>query len=199
MKKKNPRGFRNVLLSAAVAVFLSSCQTAPPSTVTPELSFEGLPKVNLNVARIDVVNDYRPPMQAPNVDHLFRQSPALVAGKMIDQQLVANGSYNTLRITIEDASVIKRDLPVTQGIEGAFHNEEAEEYKARVALRFELVPDNPGEGSGHASVVSERTKTLLEDASPADRDMAYFNMNEQIMRDLKEGFNGVVQRTFGWK
>ena len=186
---------RNLLMAAAI-VLLGGCETAPPATATPDLSFDGLPVINLNVARIEVVDNYRPPMDKNHVDHLFRQPPVQVAKQMIDRQLVANGSNGTLRITIDDASVIKRDLPVTEGIEGTFQNEPAEEYKAHVALRFELLDEA---STGNASVTSDRTKTLTEDASPADRDMAYVAIDEQIMSDLKEGFNGVVRRTFGWK
>ena len=187
---------KNFLLSSAAVLVLAACQTAPPVTETPDLSFTNLPVINLNVARIEVVDNYRPSLNPPHVDHLFRQPPVQVAKQMIDRQLVANGSNGTLRITIDDASVIRRDLPVTEGIEGTFQNEPAEEYKARVALKFELLDES---ATGNASVTSDRTKTLMEDASPADRDMAYVSIDEQIMRDLKEGFGGVVRNTFGWK
>ena len=187
------------ILPLVAVLALASCETAPPVTAVPDLSFAGMPTISLNVARIELVDNYHAPMQAPNVDHLFRQSPEDIARRMVEAQLVANGSTGTLRVTIEDASVKKRDLPVEKGIQGAFENEPAEEYKAHVALRFELEDGSLGGRGGNASVTSDRTRTLLEDASPADRDMALFKMSEAIRDDIGQGLSGAVKRTFGWK
>lgn len=184
------------ILPLAFVLALSACETAPPVTAVPDLSFAGQPTISLNVARIEMVDNYHAPMKSPNVDHLFHQSPEDIARRMIESQLVANGSTGTLRITIDDASVIRRDLPVTDGIQGAFENEPAEEYKAHVSLRFELVDDGR---TGNATVASDRLRTLLEDASPADRDMALFKLAEAIRDDIGQGLSGAVKRTFGWK
>lgn len=186
-------------VAAALMLALSSCQTAPPVSEVPELAFTTMPKTNLNVSRIEIVNNFHPTMAAPHIEHLFRQPPALVAQRMLENGLVANGSYNTLRVTIDDASVVRRDLPVSKGIFDLFNNEEAEEFKAHVALRFELLAEGSERVEGHATVTSDRLTTLLEDASPVDRDNAYFELDEAIRNDLQAGFDGVVRNTFGWK
>lgn len=184
----------------AAVLMLSSCQGAPPESQTPVLMFDTLPQINMNVARIDIVDEYRPPMKAPNVDHLFRQPPREVARRVLEKQLVANGSNHTLRVIIEDASVVKKDLPVQDGFTGFFTNEQSEEYAARVSLKFQLVSDDtPDRIVADAFVLSERTQTLLEDSSPAERDMAFFTLDENIMQDLRKGIESSVKRTFGWK
>lgn len=179
---------------------LAGCQNAPPVTETPQLVFDTLPVINMNVARIEIVDGYQPPMRAPNVDHLFKQPPREVARRVLEKQLVANGSVNTLRVTIVDASVVKKDLRLTGGVAGFFNNEQSEEYSSRVHLKFDLLSEeNPGNVVADAFVTSERSQTLLEDSSPADRDMAFFNLDEEIMKDLRHGIEGTVRRTFGWK
>lgn len=184
----------------ATIAMLAGCQNAPPDTQTPQLVFDTLPPINMNVARIEIIDGYQPPMRAPNVDHLFKQPPREVARRVLEKQLVANGSVNTLRVTIEDASVVKKDLRVSQGFTGFFTNEQSEEYSSRVHLKFDLLSDeNPGSIMADAFVTSERSQTLLEDSSPADRDMAFFNLDEEIMKDLRHGIEGTVRRTFGWK
>lgn len=177
-------------------LLLAACETAPPATVAPDVSLADLPKIALNVAHIEIDDRYSAPMKAPNVDHLFRQPPEKIAKDMIASMFEANGSYGTLRVVIEDASVIKRDLPVESGVMGVLKNEESEEYRSRVSLRFELVSDSGS--SRHATVTSDRLRTLLEDSSPADRDMAFFKISESIREDLRSGFTGVVKQTFGW-
>jgi hypothetical protein len=178
---------------------LAGCQNAPPDTQTPQLVFDTLPQISMNVARIEIVDGYQPPMKAPNVDHLFKQPPREVARRVLEKQLVANGSNHTLRVIIEDASVIKKDLPVSQGFTGFFSNEESEEYISRVSLKFQLIADDTADRVvADAFVLSERTQTLLEDSSPAERDMAFFTLDENIMQDLRKGIEGSVKRTFGW-
>ena len=178
---------------------LAGCQNAPPDTQTPQLVFDTLPQISMNVARIEIVDGYQPPMKAPNVDHLFKQPPREVARRVLEKQLVANGSNHTLRVIIEDASVIKKDLPVSQGFTGFFSNEEAEEYISRVSLKFQLIADDTADRVvADAFVLSERTQTLLEDSSPAERDMVFFTLDENIMQDLRKGIEGSVKRTFGW-
>ena len=178
---------------------LAGCQNAPPDTQTPQLVFDTLPQISMNVARIEIVDGYQPPMKAPNVDHLFKQPPRDVARRVLEKQLVANGSNHTLRVIIEDASVIKKDLPVSQGFTGFFSNEESEEYISRVSLKFQLIADDTADRVvADAFVLSERTQTLLEDSSPAERDMAFFTLDENIMQDLRKGIEGSVKRTFGW-
>ncbi len=184
----------------AAVLILAACQGAPPVTETPDLSFDTLPQISMNVARIEIVDAYQPPMKAPNVDHLFKLSPRQVARSVLEKQLVANGSVNTLRVTIEDASVVKKDLPVAQGFTGIFNNEESEGYTARVHLKFDLLAeDSPGHVLADAFVTSDRSQTLLEDSSPADRDMMFFTFDENIMKDIRQGVEGTVRRTFGWK
>lgn len=183
----------------AAVVLLSSCQSAPPDTQTPVLMFDTLPQISMNVARIEIVDGYQPPMKAPNVDHLFRQPPREIARRVLEKQLVANGSNHTLRVIIEDASVVKKELPVSQGFTGFFTNEQSEEYASRVSLKFQLIADDTSDRVvADAFVLSERTQTLLEDASPAERDMAFFTLDENIMQDLRKGIEGSVKRTFGW-
>lgn len=183
----------------AAVLLLSSCQSAPPDTQTPVLMFDTLPQISMNVARIEIVDGYQPPMRAPNVDHLFKQPPREVARRVLEKQLTANGSNHTLRVIIEDASVVKKDLPVSQGFTGFFTNEQSEEYASRVSLKFQLISDDtPDRVVADAFVLSERTQTLLEDSSPAERDMAFFTLDENIMQDLRKGIEGSVKRTFGW-
>lgn len=191
--------FCNALACAVLALFLASCQDAPPSTAVPQLTFDVVRAVSLDVARVEVADKYRPPGSTPHVEHLFKLSPAAVVRRMAQEKLVPQGSLDTLRVVIEDASVVRKDLPVTEGVAGLFHKEPSETYHARVVVRFERLDEHSGAVTGSATVTSERERTLLEDASPADRDMTFFRMTEDIMRDLDAEFSGIVRRTFGWK
>ena len=65
-----------VILSVLVPGFLlAGCETSPPSSRFPELTYRHLAALTLDVARIDVATRYIPPLKAPNVEH--RASVAL--------------------------------------------------------------------------------------------------------------------------
>ncbi len=54
-----------------LAVAVAGCTSAPTVPTYPEIRFSGKPPMLLDVARVDIVEAYRPPLRAPNVDHLF--------------------------------------------------------------------------------------------------------------------------------
>lgn len=182
----------------AACLFLAGCTEGPPETQTPVLTFTQMQPVSLNVAQIAVQDQYTPPMKEPYVDHLFKQTPAAAARELVEKQLTGHGPDRLLRVVIEDASVIKEDLKADDGIMGLFTYEQAERYKGRVALRFELLRNASSDFVlGHAEITANRTITLMEDASPAEREMAFFRMNEGMMQDLYKGLQTTVKTTFG--
>ena len=191
----------NGICAVVAALFLlTGCVESMPDTHPPELTFANYQPVDLDVASIDVRDDYKPPMQDPNIEHTFPTPPYVAAKKLVKQQLIPAGSANALRVIIEDASVIREELPVEHGILDAFTRQPSERLRAKVLLRFELYsPQAPDIVLGHAEVIAKRTKTLLEDTSIADRDHAYFSLTEDLMDDLNDGLRSIVKNTFGKK
>lgn len=188
-------------LMAAIAVLLTvaACTSAPPMTLTqPDLTFAQMQNIPLAVARIEVVDHYKPPMAGKNIEHEFATPPAAAARNLIESTLQAKGDRQILRVLIDDASVRMDKLPVRTDLAGVFTREPSERYVARVALRFELVnEDAPDIIVGRANVSSDRTSTLAENASLSDRDQAYVALTEALMRDLYEGLSTTVRGNFG--
>jgi hypothetical protein len=191
---------RRIFFSLAVVALLSGCTDGPPDTHTPDLTFANLQPVALDVAKIEVKNNYKPPMQDPNVEHKFPVPPYIAAETLLKKQLVAGGRDNVLHAYIDDASVVREELPITKGIIDTFTRMPAERLNAKVLVRFEMTsPAAPDIVIGHAEVLAKRTKTLLEDTSPADRDSAYFSLTEDLMDDVNDGLKSIVKNTFGTK
>ncbi len=190
---------RNFIALAGV-LFLAACVEGPPASAPPEMTFANLQPLQINAAKIEVVDNYKPPLQDPNIEHTFQTPPYVAAVKLLKKQLVAAGNENVLRAVIEDASVIRQELPITKGLAGAFMQEPAERLKAKLLVRFELVSANaPDIVIGHAEVIARREKTLNEGISPADRDRAYFGLTEDLMDDVNDGLRSIVKNTFGKK
>lgn len=182
-----------------VSLSLSACTSAPPMTmVQPDLTFAQLQEIPLAVAKVEVLDEYKTPVGGTNVEQEFSTTPLAAAHNLTQSKLVAAGDRQILRVFIDDASVKSQKLAVGTGFEDFFTHEPAERLVARVALRFELVnEDAPDIVVGRANVSSDRTSTILENASLADRDMIYTALTESLMRDLYEGFSTTVRGNFG--
>ena len=180
---------------------LSACVNAPPVTSQQvELTLGQMQPIALHVAKIEVFDEFKSPVTEGRVEHLFPTHPSVAAKSLVETKLKADGVDNILRVMIEDASVTEQKLKVANDFLSNFTREPSERYNARVALRFELVNEHaPDIVIAHATVIGQRTKTILENTSPADRDRAYVEMTEELMGDLYNGFDTVVRDTFARK
>lgn len=193
---------KKFLQAAGVAALmaLSACSSISGDlgSVPATVDVSRFQPIQVNAADVVVVNAYHPPMTTPNVDHLFTVKPADAARQLVEQQVVAAGVQDTLRISIENASVTRVALPVKQSLIGIFSRQPAERLEGRMALNFELFdPASPDIIRGRASVTAARDKTLTNDASPAEREAAYHQLTQDLTDDLAAQIEKTVKGTFG--
>ncbi len=175
---------------------LNACVMSPPTGGVPDMTFAQVQPIMVNAQRLEIVDGYQSPMQAPNVEHLFKIPPASAARALVQKQVMAQGGENILRVTIENASVVERVLPVAGGFQGMLTREPARQYDGKFAIRFEMVsPSAPDIVKAHARVTATRTTGVGENASPADRDRAFFTLTEKMMNDVSEGIRTTVYNT----
>lgn len=187
-------------LACLAALLLAACVEGPPVSTPPDLTFANLQPIQVNAAGVDVVDNYKPPLRDPNIEHTFRLPTYVALERLLRHQLVAAGSENTLRAIIEDASVTRTELPQDKGFMSYFEQQPVARLQAKVLVRFELVdPKAPDIVIGHAEVVARREKVLTEGMSPAERDQAYFNLTEDLMDEVNDGLKSIVAGTFGKK
>ncbi len=168
---------------AAVAMaggLLAACETADPIQRLPELTFSHLRPLALDVAAVDVVHEYKPPMKAPNADHEFPTPPARVVEAWARARLKPVGSARRARVVIRDASVIETGLKKGTGIQAKFTLEQSERYDAALHVVVEIV-----DGRGHAVAFAEarasQARSVREDSSLRDRERIWFEMTESLM------------------
>lgn len=174
------------VFSWMVIVFIGACSAAPPPTTTvPDLTFENVKPISLDVSSIDITQSYQPSMAPPYVEHLFKTNPTEAVRALINKRVIAAGGDSLLKVVIEDASVMNEKFQIKQGFWHMFSNEPAERFKARVALRFELSRASaPDIVVAYSDIAADRSKSLFADSSPADRETAFFLMIEELMLDI---------------
>ncbi len=185
------RGTGRFSLIALVAIFVvAGCSTPPPQNRFPQLTYGHLEPIRLAVADIRIEQSYRPPLEAPHVEHLMPIAPGVAAQRWASDRLRAAGSDLVAIFTVREASVTEVALPRTKGVKGAFTTDQSERYDARLVVEL-AVRNARGRTIGIATAEAVRSRTVPEDLSLNERERVWFQMVEQMMQDL----NGQLETT----
>jgi hypothetical protein len=170
-------------LAAAAALALAGCQAPAPAPTLPPIGFAQYGPLTFDVARIAVETPYVSPMAPPNVEHLAPTPPEQALRRWVQDRLRAGGSDGLLRVVLKDARITETPLPVAQGLQGRFRNEQASRYDGR--MQVELVGEGAGRRvQGYVEAVVERSTTVPENASPYQRDRALHELVQEMTREL---------------
>lgn len=185
------RTWRAALLFVVVPMLLLGCETPNPAISFPELTFTHKPKINLNVAKIEVINEYQMPFEAPNVEHLAPIAPGAAAERWAQDILTPVGAGGVAQFVITRAAITERKLKTTSGLKALISIDQSEEYEAALDVRIEIVQGNRRVASARTSIT--RTQTAREDATPNQRDKLLHALVERLMLE----FDGEIRKQAG--
>ena len=187
---------RRQFFGLAAAALLAACASdAPISGPVPEIGFQHLTPIRLTVSHIERLSEYQSPLKAPNAEHLFTTSPQRAMRNWSSRRLVpvgGPGSGAVAKFVIEDASVIETKLDTTKGLKGMLTYEPSERYDATATARLSIEDVNNGH-SGEIRVTATRSVEVRENATLAEREKAWFDMTEALMRDFNTQMEQEIQ------
>ena len=157
-------------------------------------AFTDKPPIRLDVARIDIVEAYRPPLKPPNVEHLFPVRPPDAARQWARDRLRPAGGAGWAEATIRNASVTETVLERTKGIRGAFTTDQTERYDAEITISVRIF-DQAGNERAYASATARRSQTVAEDITLNDRERAWHRMTAAAMRALDEALERRMRKS----
>ncbi|UUX51941.1 hypothetical protein NUH88_09595 [Nisaea acidiphila] len=175
---------------------LSACETAPPATTFPELTFRHKQPIRLAVGSIEIYNEFRMPFAPPNVEHKMPVAPGPAAERWGQDVLQAAGGPDKLVMVITDASVTETPLKRKKGLEGAFTNEQTERYDGRIAVRLEI-RTALNKRRAVAEAFATRSTTIPEDASLNDRETLWYGLTEKLLDDFDTAVRPQVSAHLG--
>ena len=189
---------RTLKLSALVLLLigLTSCAVPAPTPTYPEITFSHLPTIRLNVAEVDIIENYVPPHRAPNVDHLFPITPMAALRQWVVDRIEAAGQTRRGRVIIEDARVVAVALPVRKGLQGLFYKEQEVRYDAAMEARVEVRSDR-GYRDSFATARVVRSKTVPEEMTLAEKDELFFKLTEDLIKDLNSVLEANIREHMG--
>ena len=177
------RSVRQALVLVLGVLVAGGCETPPTNGDTPQVTYRHLPKLTLNVGRIEIEQTYNSPLAPPNVEHLFPENIGDLALRWANDRLVAGGTAGTLRYQVRQASVIETHLETKTDLGGIFEIEQSERYDARLVVLVELM-DAQGVPRAYASVQANRWVTVSEDFTMAEREQIWFQMAEKLVKEM---------------
>lgn len=169
----------------ATAAALTGCQTPPPHQRLPQLTYGHLGTLRLDVARVEIVDEYQEPLRPPNVDHLFSTPPEQAMRRWANDRLSATGTPGRFaRFVIQDAKVIETQLPRTPGLAGHFTTDQTQRYDLTLSAAIEIREERGNFRDGYATASASRSRTVREDITVNEREKIWFEMLETAMNDL---------------
>jgi hypothetical protein len=168
-----------------LAGLVAGCDTPPSREPFPKLTYSYLPPYRLAVSKVEVVDAYRPPLAAPNVEQSFPVSPSATAAQWGRDRLVAVGSVNRAVYTVLRGDAIETHIEPADsgGLFSDFTVQQTERYDLTIAVRLQIV-DSAGRVIASVDAKAARSLTVAEDATLNDRERAWFSLTEQTMKDL---------------
>jgi hypothetical protein len=184
---------KTLLVAIAALGFLAGCETTPPPSGFPQLSYAHLPPIKLDVAKIKIVSEYRSTGVSPNVEHLFPVKPQAAAERWSRERLKPVGDSGTARVTIRRASVVEVPLSRSTGVRAMLTTDQTERYDGVIEIAIAIL-DGAGRQSGAVVSRAQRSKSVPEDISLHDREMTWFRMVEAMMNDINASLETQIKK-----
>lgn len=159
----------------AFILLLAACtQVLPgPTLRAPDYSKYGITRLDVN--DVQVVNAYVPPYHAPNIEHELFLPPYVALHDWAKARFQAVGNMGIAKVEILDASIVKRDMPMTDDLQGYFTDQVNAQYGMHVKVRLEIVSPN-FVNEPFAEVEVSRTLETTQDTTLAERDTQLHQM-----------------------
>jgi len=175
-----------------MAAFLTACTSHVEVPVYADITFTHKDPILLDVARIEVIDQYQSPGISPNVEQEFPVSIEETAKRWARDRLKAAGSSGTATVRILDASVTEQQLEVEDGLTGLLTTDQSEKYSAR--LLIEIRAENPSRNlTGSASAEALRSRTVLEGLTLNEREKVWYEMAENISGDMDQQMEQAIR------
>jgi hypothetical protein len=169
-----PRGAAGFLLAVFLSLLAAGCgggsPPPPPAHQYEPLHYEYLTKIRLDVAGIDIDDNWAPRGEARHVEYLSPVQPLDALRQMANDRLVAGGNANRARFRIEDASIVRL----------------SNRYQATLAVRLDILNDDGNRLRGIVARVTDVHPVTDESAAGVRNDL--YALTRQAMDDMNVEF-----------
>ena len=187
------RRFISFVVFSIMAMGLAACQ--PPGVPEyPDITFDHLPPIELDVAEIIIKTPYQEPLEPPHVGEQFPVSPSRAARRWVEDRLRAAGERGTATVTIVESSAVETELERTTGVTGLLTKDQAQSYEVTIEMSIEAM-DPVGPRAGSASIRVTKKTSVAEDATMNEREETWYKMTQKAMNNFNEAMERQIGKT----
>ena len=182
------------LLPTGLALtLLGGCATQPAPRRYADITFRNLPPIQMAVGAVETVVAWQAPFGNGHVESEMPVDATATAARWGAERLLATGGPGRAVVTVEEMSVVETNLSTTSGIRGAFTTDQAQRYDLRLVMRVRA--DDPVRlTTAETIVTAERSRTVPEGLTLAEREGIWYDTIEQLMRDMDARLSDAVRR-----
>jgi hypothetical protein len=169
-------------LAPLLAAALVGCSSYQPQPAPLSLDYATLGKINLSVQSVQVTDRSMP--QNAQMAVLGNMHPTLAEAmhRWVDGRIAAVGPAGQAMFIIKDANITVQQLPTESGFDSWFKRQQASKYVGHISIDAEAHGAN-GDYS-LASAEAQRSVSVPENPTEAERQKAYDELVEGLMKDL---------------
>ena len=157
---------RTALPLSLLALIISACTAnapPPPQVSVSEASYVSVP---LNARRLEIIENWQMPIEAPYIGHLQQPYPSNLVSQWASQVLTPAGGSGELVLDIARAAVTKEKLPLKAGLANALTDQQ--ESRIRVEFEARLMWLQPVGGSQAMIRLSSSHSVTIPESSSAN-------------------------------
>jgi hypothetical protein len=184
-----------VLITLPFLLGLAACNTPTSRQTFPDITFQHLAPIKLDVGHVEIVQAYRAD-PANDVDDQFPEAPAKVAAQWAQDRLQAAGSRGEATYTVVVAKATDTNLRRSQGVAAVTHKDQSDRYDLAITATLEMTNEG-GKKSGSVTAKAARSQTVSEDMTLNQREAVLFRLLDATMKDLNAQFEKLIPRYLG--
>ena len=178
---------------SALLLAVSGCQSKVELETISIYNADEAQSLAINARRLEIVNNWLMPLEAPYVEHELNPTPADSMIKWAQQVVVPKGASGELILNISEASIQEEALPPSEGFLNSFKDNQ--ETRLRVTLNAQLLWIQPvGNYQGTAELAAKTSQTLPESATPADYLIAKQNLVNRALALIDRQARDEIQK-----
>ncbi|MEQ5778312.1 hypothetical protein J4E05_22505 [Thalassospira sp. NFXS8] len=171
----------SLALAGGMAMMTAACSSAPVQTY-PDVTWRHLQPIAFSAGPVEKVAAYGVPA-ANDLQPDLPFNLGRMAMNWPDDRLQTVGTNDILRYSVTDAEITTANLKTKSGITGMFTDDQSQKVDLKVGAKLELMSED-GTPKGEVAAVVERSRTLSESMSVAEREKAIYNETAALLMDL---------------
>src|SRR5512139_252291 len=124
-------------LAVLLPLALTGCDTPPERQRFPEITFQHLAPIRLDVAQIEIASDYRSADHPDDNAADYPEAPEKLAADWARDRLKAAGERGQATYTVLEARAVRVPLPRSSGINAALKTEQSDRFDLSITVRIE--------------------------------------------------------------